>query len=154
MEDLKKFLIDSNNAGYATGQEKQWIKEQDGSTTIPFSKGPFRSHDNFFGGEPYGGRLIVFKDNKPYWIMVYYGWIEKGIAADPVYATLREALKQMPNDAPFRGPNLMEVNGYRYENFWKGEVSRYSGEEKIIRNETLVYCASYMGGTVDLRSGI
>ena len=35
---LKQFLIDSNKAGYAGGQEKKWIKEVDGSTTIPFQK--------------------------------------------------------------------------------------------------------------------
>lgn len=59
-ESLRQFLIDSNKAGYAGGEEKKWIKESDGSTTIPFEKEDFRSHDNFFGGEPYGGRIIVF----------------------------------------------------------------------------------------------
>ena len=70
-ESLIKFLIESNKAGYASGQEKQWIKELDGSTTIPFKKGEWHSQDNFFGGEPYGGRIVVFYKNKPYWIMVY-----------------------------------------------------------------------------------
>ena len=62
-------------------------------------------HDNFFGGEPYGGRMVVFYKNKPIWTMVYYGWVEKTVK-DPnvVYRILRSALKQMPNDAPFRGP--------------------------------------------------
>jgi hypothetical protein len=154
MEELKKFLIESNNAGYTTGDEKQWIKEKDGSTTIPFSKGAFRSHDNFFGGEPYGGRLVVYKDEKPFWIMVYYGWIEKGITPDPVYAVLRKALKNMPPDAPFRGPAFLEVNGYRYENTWKGDISRYAGEEKIMQKGDLVYYASYIGGLVDLQTSL
>lgn len=37
---LRQFLVDSNKAGYAGGEEKKWIKETDGSTTIPFKKGP------------------------------------------------------------------------------------------------------------------
>src|SRR3989344_4499971 len=102
ISDLKQFLIDSNKAGYAGGEEKKWIKEPDGSTTIPFEKGGFRSHDNFFGGEPYGGRTIVFYDGKPYWVMVYYGWVKEGVEANPVYGVLRNVLMQMPEDNPFR----------------------------------------------------
>src|SRR5687767_1897076 len=99
IQALHQFLLDSNKAGYAAGEEKQWIKESDGSTTIPYEKGEFRSHDNFFGGEPYGGRLVVFHQNKPVWIMVYYGWVAEGVQPDPVYATLRGALMRMPEDA-------------------------------------------------------
>lgn len=53
-DQLKQFLIASNRAGYANGKEKKWIKEPDDSTTIPYKKGLWKSHDNFFGGEPYG----------------------------------------------------------------------------------------------------
>ena len=73
LTSFKKFLIDSNKVGYAGGEEKKWIKEADGSTTIPFEKGEWKSHDNFFGGEPYGGRTIVFYRGEHYWLMVYYG---------------------------------------------------------------------------------
>ena len=59
-EALRQFLIDSNKSGYAGGEEKKWIKEQDGSTTIPSEKGDWKSHDNYFGGEPYGGRAVCF----------------------------------------------------------------------------------------------
>ena len=103
-EQLCQFLVDSNNAGYAGGEAKKWIKEPDGSTTIPFEKGSWKSHDNFFGGEPYGGRTVVFYEGKPYWMMVYYGWVEEGIETDPVYGVLKNALKQMPEDYSFRGP--------------------------------------------------
>src|SRR6266700_3028997 len=101
---LRQFLIDSNKAGYANGEEKKWIKEPDGSTTIPFEKNEWRSHDNFFGGEPYGGRVVVLHENKPCWMMLYYGWVAEGIETDQIYTVLRNALKQMPEYAPFRGP--------------------------------------------------
>ena len=60
LNKLKQFLIYSNKAGYSGGKEKSWIKESDGSTSIMAKKGYWKSHDNFFGGEPYGGRTIVF----------------------------------------------------------------------------------------------
>lgn len=68
-EALRQFLIDSNKAGYATGKERAWVKEPDGSTSIPFVKDMWRSHDNYFGGEPYGGRVVVFYEGKPVWMM-------------------------------------------------------------------------------------
>ncbi len=151
---LKQFLIDCNNAGYAGGKEKEWIKEEDLSTTIPFKQGIWKSHDNFFGGEPYGGRTVVFFKNKPVWMMVYYGWVEEGVEVDPIYTVLRNALQKMPADYPYRGPKKYEEGNYTYTNSWDGEVDRFSGSEEIRQNERLIYQASYMGGLVDQRKGV
>jgi hypothetical protein len=153
VEQLRQFLVDSNKAGFAGGEEKKWIKEPDGSTTIPFEKGEWRSHDNFFGGEPYGGRVVVFYQNKPVWVMVYYGWIEPGVETKPMYDILRNALMRMPEDAPLRGPKEYREGGFVYRNAWQGDVSRYSGEEQILQNGTPAYQASYFGGLVDQRAG-
>lgn len=153
-EALRQFLVDSNKAGYAGGEEKKWIKEPDCSTTIPFEKGPWRSHDNFFGGEPYGGRTIVFYEGKPYWMMVYYGWVAEGVESNPVYGVLRSALMGMPEDYPYRGPKEYKEDGYTYTNTWEGEVDRFSGEERITQGEKLIYKANYLGGIVDQRRGV
>lgn len=153
-KDLKQFLVDSNNAGYAGGEEKKWIKEDDGSTTIPFEKDLWRSHDNFFGGEPYGGRTVVFHEEQPVWMMVYYGWVEEGVETDPIYAILRSALKQMPEDHPYRGPKEYEEGEYTYTNSWNGEVDRFSGSEQILQGDKIIYKADYMGGLVDQRKGV
>lgn len=151
---LQQFLIYANQAGYAGGEEKKWLKESDGSTTIPYAKGDWHSHDNFFGGEPYGGRMIVFHKQEPVWMMVYYGWIIKGVDPDPVYAILRGALKAMPVDAPFRGPKKFAEGEYTYENSWTGDIARYSGEEQITQGQKIIYHANYMGGLVDQRNGV
>ncbi len=154
VNQLQRFLLDSNQAGYATGEEKQWIKEKDGSTTIPYSKGAFSSHDNFFGGEPYGGRLVVSLEGKPVWIMVYYGWVEPQANTDAVYAILRQALQKMPADAPFRGPKELILDSLRYTNQWIGSVERYQGSESIFDNDKLVYPANFIGGLIDQRNGV
>lgn len=153
-EALRQFLIDSNQAGYAGGEEKKWIKEPDGSTTIPFEKGDWRSHDNFFGGEPYGGRVIVFRKDKPFWMMVYYGWVVEEVDTNLVYGVLRNALMQMPEDAPFRGPVEYKQDDFTYSNAWTGEIERYSGQEQITQGGKLIYKANYMGGLVDQKIGV
>lgn len=149
LEQLRLFLLESNKAGYAGGEEKKWIKEPNGSTTIPFESGKWKMNDNFFGGEPYGGRIIVSYDGKPVWMMVYYGWVEQGVTPSVVYAVLRSALMEMPENAPFRGPKQTEKDDCIYTNNWHGDVARYSGEEKITQNGKQIYTARYMGGLVD-----
>jgi hypothetical protein len=154
---LHQFLLDSNGAGYAGGDEKKWLKETDGSTTIPYQKGPFRSHDNFFGGEPYGGRIVVFHEEKAVWMMMYYGWVAAGVNPDLVYGVLRNALMQMPEEAPFRGPKEYTdaEKNLTYTNSWEGDLERYSGQEKITDTEgKVIYEAFYRGGLVDQRGGV
>ncbi len=153
-ELLRQFLIDSNKAGYAGGEEKKWIKEDNGSTTIPFEKGNWKSHDNFFGGEPYGGRTVVSYKNKPMWIMVYYGLVIESVEVKQVYEVLKQALMNMPEDYPYRGPKEYKNNDFIYKNFWTGELDNFSGEEKIYKNEKLIYKANYIGGFVDQRRGV
>ncbi|MCX6702675.1 MAG: DUF5680 domain-containing protein [Candidatus Wolfebacteria bacterium] len=154
IEELRQFLVDSNRAGYARGDSKKWIKESDGSETIPFEKDPWKSNDNFFGGEPYGGRTIVSHKGNPFWIMVYYGWVDEDAETDPVYAILRDALMRMPENHPYRGPKEYSENGLVYENVWNGDLDRFSGEEKITQNGKLLYKANYLGGLVDQRKGL
>lgn len=149
--NLLQFINDPSNAGYAGDDEKKWTKEKDSSTTISFEKGSWKSHDNFFGGEPYGGREVIFYNSKPVWMMVYYGWVEEGQEADPVYEILREALKQKSGDYQPRGPKEYKQNNFTYSNSWKGNVERFSGEEKIEKSGKLIYRAYYNGGFVDQR---
>jgi len=151
---LKEFIFAANLSGYAGGKAKNWTKEADRSTTIKFEKGDWLYLDNFYGGEPYGGRTIVFFQNQPIWIMVYYGWVEPTINPKEVYPFLREALLQMPQDAPFRGPKKFVSHPYHYLNSWSGDVSRFFGQEKIIGPLQAVYQASYLGGLVDQQPAV
>ena len=153
-KSLKKFLFDANQAGYARGEERNWIKEDDGSTTIPFEKGSWMLHDNFFGGEPYGGRTVVYYQERPVWMMVYYGWVVEEAETNQVYRVLREALKRMPKEQPFRGPESFREGNYHYRNALKGTVENFSGKEQISKNAEVVYQASYIGGLVDQRGGV
>ncbi len=154
LEHLKQFLLYCSTIGYATANESAWKKETDGSTTIFLEHGKWTSHDNFFGGEPYAGRVVVSYATKPYWIMVYYGTVAQRADPDSVYKILRNALKQMPSDAPFRGPKEYIEGSLVYTNTWEGTIERYSGEEVIKQQNETIYKAHYMGGLVDQRKGL
>lgn len=147
--ELKQFILDASKATYASGDESIKQKQPDGSTTITFEKGRYLFHDNYFGGEPYGGREVVFLNDKPVWMMVYYGLVHDSVPANVIYPFLMESLSQATIDSPYRGPMEYRNGNLRYENSIDGEVSRFSETERIFQDDTCVYEASYLGGLVE-----
>ena len=73
---LLKFLLDASRRGYAAGSVAVKKREADHSMTIELEQGPWKFHDNYFGGEPYGGREVVFFEGRPVWMAVYYGHVD------------------------------------------------------------------------------
>jgi len=154
LKQLINFITEANKAGYASGQDDIWKKQPDGSTTINYKREDWLFCDNYFGGEPFGGREVVFYQDKPVFMMTYYGRIsDKTLDSKIIYSFLQKALKLFPEDKPFRGPkNLYEqIDGRKmmYENNYRGEIDYFSGEEKIFIDGKEVYEARYAGGLVD-----
>ena len=147
---LKNFIFEASRATYASGDESIKKKQSDGSTTIEFENGSYKYQDNYFGGEPYGGREVVFLNSKPIWMMVYYGLVYPNIDAKEVYPFLMEALSNNTVDMPYRGPKLFRKGNGKYENIFSGDYKSFSGKEKIYKDDVCIYEASYVGGFVDL----
>ncbi len=147
---LCQFLVKAKKSTYAAGDSAKEIKESDGSTTLIFKDGDWKYHDNYFGGEPYGGREVVFFKGKPVYIMVYYGQVDESVSdVKKVYGILMNALKLIPEDKPYRGPEKYEENNFSYSNDFTGEIDNFSGEEVIAENGKKIYWAKYIGGFVD-----
>lgn len=151
LDNLRKFLVESKELGYSN-EKAPTKKESDGSTSMYVDLGDWSSHDNFFGGEPYGGRLIVFYKKQPYWMMVYYGYVsDSWTDFGSVYGFLRKSLREMSEDHPFRGPKSFKKGKFEYANKWAGGLGMYSGHETINHDGVKIYEAWYMGGIVDVR---
>jgi len=152
IKKLCQFLVTAKKQTYAAGDDTQKTVGKDKSTTMVFEQGDWKYHDNYFGGEPYGGREVVFFQGQPVYIMTYYGWVEESIT-DPaqIYGVLQKALRQIPEDKPFRGPKELVVGNFSYNNTFSGEVDSFFGEETITQDSQVVYTAKYMGGLVDQR---
>ena len=147
-DTLKEFILKASHATYASGNESIKQKQSDESTTIVFEDGEYKYHDNYFGGEPYGGREVIFFRNKPIWMMVYYGLVYDNVEAKEVYPFLVKSLSNTTLDMPYRGPAIFEKENWKYINDFKGDVENFSGTEKIFKDNICVYEASYMGGFV------
>jgi len=142
---LMNFLIKAKKEGYAGGNQ---VKERDKSYSTRFEEGNWKFHDNWFGGEPFGGREVIFYKGKPYWIMVYYGVDLTG--KNLAIPTLKKALLNTLSDFPARGPTSLKNGKYQYKNKWEGNIKKFSGEETINKGNKQVYKANYIGGLVDL----
>src|SRR2546428_13083964 len=101
---LLQFLLDASRRGYAAGGSVVKVKEADHSTTIVLEHGKWRFHDNYFGGEPYGGREVVFLGGGPIWLAGYYGWVEgRGAVPGRGSGFFQRALRRAPRAFPERG---------------------------------------------------
>lgn len=146
---LKEFLHKAGKSTYASEDSSIRKKQKDFSTTIIFQEGDYLYHDNYFGGEPYGGREVIFYKNKPVWMMVYYGWVENRINPKEVYGILTKALRNSTIALPYRGPKEFIDNNMKYINQFEGDLDKFHGVEKIYKDKKIVYQAKYMGGLID-----
>ncbi len=145
LEEVKAFLMQANMP-HAEGTAET-TKEKDGSRTIEYVAGDYRLHDNFFGGEPYGGRLVIFHKERPVFMEVYYGQTSK--PANEVYDFLREALKHPDDKNPFRGPAEYTSGSYTYKSTTEGDVASHTVKESIYEEDKEIYWAVVIGGLVD-----
>jgi hypothetical protein len=145
LEALKAFLVRANMP-HAEGTAKI-IKEADGSRTIEYAEGDYRMHDNFFGGEPYGGRLVIFHKDQPVFMEVYYGKSSK--PADEVYSFLREALQHPDEENPYRGPAEYKKDSLTYKSTTTGDATDHTINEWIHDGDEEIYSATIIGGLID-----
>jgi len=151
-KNLCQFLVKAKKTTYASGDTSQEIKEKDGSTSLIYKQGDWKYHDNYFGGEPFGGREVVFYKQKAVYMMVYYGWVVKKVSnPKKIYTFLQKALSKIPEDKPYRGPKELKEGKLRYKNEFQGKVTNFSGKEIIYQNGKKVYQAKYAGGLVDMK---
>ncbi len=149
LTQLQQFILKASRATYASGDEALKKKQEDGSTAIFYRDGEYAYHDNYFGGEPYGGREVVFYRGEAVWMMVYYGFVMPEAEAKEVYPFLMKSLSQSTLEMPYRGPEQYQEGEFQYENKLTGDVQRFAGTEKIYKSETCIYEANYSGGLVD-----
>lgn len=151
---LCKFLVAAKQSTYAAGEKAKKVVESDTSTTLVFEDSDYKYHDNYFGGEPFGGREVVFLQNKPIYIMTYYGLVNESVSDfNSVYNVLQKALSLIPEDHPYRGPTEYIEGNLIYKNTYTGEIDNFFGEETIsLADGKEIYKARYVGGFVCQRT--
>ncbi len=146
---LKQFLVNAKKNTYASGGESKAKTFFDGTKEYIFNEGDLKYVDKYKGHEKFNGEENVFENNKIIWRMKYKGKIlSDKISADDIYLFLRKALKKIYKDNSFRGPKKLISKEYKYINNIKGDIEKFSGEEKIFYKDELIYSLIYSGQIV------
>jgi len=61
---------------------------------------------------------------------------------------LKDALRAVPLDAPYRGPAVYQHGDLLYRCNWQGESGDFSGQEVIDYKGRIVYRLNFHGGSI------
>jgi len=145
-----KFLCDAKRATYAAKDDKAIVTPVlAGSHQLEYRRGALLYRDIYYGGEYFVGQETVYHKKEPIWGMSYAGGINDGVNTDQtpgVYEFLAAALREVPESAPYRGPDTFRQGDFNYINRILGAVSRFSGVETITFQDIPIYQLHYSGG--------
>lgn len=114
-KQLVKFLVKAKISTYASSGEGGEKALPDGSKEFEFREKEFKYRDRYFGFNPFVGEEIVWEKGKTIWGMDYYGKIiSQELPAKEIYQFLKEALRKIPKEKPFREPTKFEKDKLRY----------------------------------------
>ncbi len=151
-DKFTRFLCDAKRATYASQDSRTRVTPiLKGSHQLEFIQGPLLYRDIYYGGNFFIGQETVYYLEKPLWGMCYAGGINVGV--DPtgtpgIYDFLGVALRAVPQQTPFRGPENLIQDEFEYTNRILGSFKRFSGVETIAYQAIPVYQLHYSGGLI------
>ena len=145
--ELSAFLMRAKAAAYA-GEGAHASSSRIASIDIPYQEGRYSYLDTYLGGLKFIGEEAVWKDEKPIWGMNYYGWMITAAVPPGFSEFLKAALRQIPPDAPYRGPEHYADEVFSYHCKWQGTLERFNGREVIYLNRHKIYELVFHGGEI------
>jgi hypothetical protein len=153
LKKLARFLVKAKIYTYASGTDEFAVTPTlADSYQLEYAEGGLLYRDIYYGGLHFIGMETVFRSEKPVWGMSYYGGVLPGsnnglISGMP--SVLKAALREVPLEAPFRGPTSYYKEDYHYENQIQGDILTFHGIEIIRIQEQIIYRLHYSGGVVE-----
>jgi hypothetical protein len=146
---LEQFIVKAKINAYAGGGAGGESILADGCKELSFQEGDLRYRDRYFGWNPFVGEEVVWQGDQVIWAMNYYGTVfDEVVPAAQVYQFLQQAMNQVAEDRPFRGPRYLKEGDFEYRDESQGSVERFTGVERIYYRGRDVYRLNYHGGTV------
>lgn len=139
------FLLLAKRNTYAA-KENQTKASRTGSHDYCYeNESGYAYYDTYLGGECFAGEEAVWYHEHPVWSMNYAGRvIGEHFSGD----FLKEALLNVPEDKPFRGPEIYTKGDYHYHCSVTGELSWFQGQEKIFYRNRKIYECCFHGGVI------
>ena len=139
------FLIRAKKATYA-GKGAETISSREKSHDLIYEDGDYMYYDTYLGGNKFAGEEALWISKTPFWSMNYVGRvIGENFSGD----FLKEALLLVPEDKPFRGPELYVNGDYEFRCKVEGDFEWFQGKETISYKNTIIYECFFHGGLIE-----
>lgn len=154
--EICKLLKNFNQMGYADESAKYELQADNSKMIthkLKLGEDEYVYNDKFWGGEPYGGYEIIYKNGKEVFACFYYGKVYDGFEFEKIYGFLRESLREgLKADSTnlHRGPESYIKGDFAYSNKTIGDIEFFCLEEKIEFQGKQVYIAKFNGGFINL----
>lgn len=141
---IKEFLCRAKRITYA-GSGCKSPSTRPNSHDMIYCEDNLKYIDTYLGGERFSGEEGVWIDNVPYWAMNYTGRvIGEGFSG----SFLKEVLKNVKEDKPFRGPMIYQKGEFKYHCIVNGNFDFFYGYEEIYLRENKIYECIFHGGMI------
>lgn len=149
-EALISFLIRAKQNTYAAADTAPVTRasSRPNSHDLGYQEGDLLYLDTYLGGFSFAGEEAVWRAGTPLWAMNYYGTMTAPAIPPGFSDFLKQALRLVPAEAPFRGPREFTQGEYTYRCRWEGGIRRFHGEETIYQNGVEIYSLYFHGGVI------
>ncbi len=147
--ELNRFIVKAKAATYV-GDGEECLAYRPGSHDLQLHDGKFSYLDSYFGGTDFIGQEVVYYEGTPAWAMNYRGYILEPELITPAEAgrIIKESLSELYKENRFLGGFKREFQNTAYVDTNEGDVTSFTGKERIIRKGKRVYELIYHGGLI------
>ena len=143
-KETAAFLIRAKRATYA-GKGAEAAPSRPCSHDLIYREGGLTYIDSYLGGDRFAGEEALWRDGVPFWSMNYCGRV---IGEDFSGDFLKEALKNVPEDMPYRGPEKYSEGYHDYSCEVSGNSEWFQGREVICLRGAVIYECFFHGGMI------
>ncbi|MFB9328475.1 DUF5680 domain-containing protein [Paenibacillus aurantiacus] len=144
--EFRQFLTEAKRNAYASGTGIAVRTTEDGTKEIAYEREAYRYKDCYTGELDFIGEEKVWHQGRPVWGMNYYGFTHEPIEGFPGF--LLDCLKQVPVEAPYRGPATVSSDRFVYSCSWDGDEQWFRGEESIRYEGRVIFSLAFHGGRI------
>jgi len=154
LKKLNRFLGKASLATYA-GSGKEADTQVPGLHELEFEESPWYYRDSYIGFFQSWGRETVWFNGKPFWIQLYGGGMvaefqNKKEFALETFQFLKKAMAEGEKVEAFqpRGPEHFSEGDWDYQCEWRGDISKFEGNERISFKDKTVFTHHFFGGLI------
>lgn len=145
IQKLTEFLLLAKKNTYAAADNQTKSSRTNSHDFCYEDQNGYSYYDTYLGGECFAGEEAVWFHEQPVWSMNYAGRvIGENFSSD----FLKEALMEVPEEKPFRGPEIYTKGDYHYHCKVDGGFVWFQGYEEIFYRDEKIYECHFHGGII------